>query len=549
MGESRPLAGVTLILVDSTGEHATATISDSSGHFAVRAPRPGVYRLRARRIGFLPDTSQWLRLVTAFRVDYDPELTHAPTLSTIKVTADKQCSGQPAAGTATARVWEEAQSALTATVITPDVREIGFVLRQYERELDPTTTRILREQSSERRTVGRASYAAIAADTLVVHGFTHADGRFTIYYAPDASTLISDAFVASHCLRLVEDSSRPRLIGLGFAPMRAHPATNDVTGVLWLDRTTSELRSLDFTYTRPGNQATADVARPASGTIEYQRLPEGGWVVSKWQIRVPVMREVTHRSPTAGTDLGAGMILASRTSYEVAAIFEAGGEVTSTFPATTAPISSAASGVVAGRVETDSLHRPARHVKVILSSIRRGDSSRVYVAESDTTGAFSFDSIPEGTYTLQAGSREWNGPDSTAASRVLDIGRGSHAFVVLPVSSPTNAIAELCPQGVSPGAALLHGAVRSSSTGASIVGAMVRARWVEIQEVGSSRYSVTPMERRTTTNTEGRYAICDVPQDRAVSIEAASPNGRKGSVERIQLERGTNSLALDLPVP
>ena len=71
----------------------------------------------------------------------------------------------------------------------------------------------------------------------------------------------------------------------------------EVTGTLWVDKNSSELRFLEYSYTGlPG------VLRPASlgGRVEFRRLANGAWIVSYWYIRMPrlVTNEVyvKHRS-------------------------------------------------------------------------------------------------------------------------------------------------------------------------------------------------------------------------------------------------------------
>ncbi|HEV2749214.1 MAG TPA: carboxypeptidase-like regulatory domain-containing protein [Gemmatimonadales bacterium] len=76
------------------------------------------------------------------------------------------------------------------------------------------------------------------------------------------------------------------LIGLSFEPVPGH-TLRDVAGVLWLDRQTAELRSLEYRYTNLASWVPRD---RAGGRLEFERLPTGAWIVRRWWIRSPVPR-------------------------------------------------------------------------------------------------------------------------------------------------------------------------------------------------------------------------------------------------------------------
>src|SRR4029079_17153094 len=61
--------------------------------------------------------------------------------------------------------------------------------------------------------------------------------------------------------------------------------TPEIHGTMWLDRKSAELRSLEYRYTNvPSEQA--DEAR---GDMEFSRLANGAWAITKWAIRMPVL--------------------------------------------------------------------------------------------------------------------------------------------------------------------------------------------------------------------------------------------------------------------
>jgi hypothetical protein len=97
---------------------------------------------------------------------------------------------------------------------------------------------------------------------------------------------LSEEFANSHCFSAREPGSDERgLIGIGFEPT-ADRDMPDVSGVLWLDEQTAELRFVEYRYTDPPWDLEVS---DAGGRIEFERLPTGVWIVSRWWIRMPVI--------------------------------------------------------------------------------------------------------------------------------------------------------------------------------------------------------------------------------------------------------------------
>ena len=90
------------------------------------------------------------------------------------------------------------------------------------------------------------------------------------FFAPDADVLLDESFATSHCFRLAaDDTSHRGQIGLAFtpAPGRGRDTLVDVAGVIWIDRATPALRSLEFLYTGLGHPRRLR----AAGTSSFSR--------------------------------------------------------------------------------------------------------------------------------------------------------------------------------------------------------------------------------------------------------------------------------------
>src|SRR2546429_3804932 len=124
------------------------------------------------------------------------------------------------------------------------------------------------------------------ASDLVARGYVvvEDDGTWT-YQAPDADVLLSDPFLRTHCFETKAGHGETAgFVGLAFTPARDR-SLPDVAGTLWLDQQTSELRHLQFNYTRlphPLNEARA------GGRVAFMRVPTRAWRVRDWVIPTPL---------------------------------------------------------------------------------------------------------------------------------------------------------------------------------------------------------------------------------------------------------------------
>jgi len=108
------------------------------------------------------------------------------------------------------------------------------------------------------------------------------------YYGPDARELLSSEFETDHCFTLVAGGGPgSALIGLAFRPVR-NRGVPEIEGTLWIDKTTLELRSLEFQYV---NAHFPDEVRGVGGRLEFERVQSGAWYPRYWMLRMPRFRE------------------------------------------------------------------------------------------------------------------------------------------------------------------------------------------------------------------------------------------------------------------
>lgn len=283
----QPLAGAFVTLIDAAGRELARAMTDREGRFVIEAPGPGAYRLRSKQIGFRPQTSVALTVERGQTLPYRLALDPIPVHLTEVVIegGERQCNLGKGGGAAVA-LWEEVREALSAVAWTSRVSGYWYENSLYERDRSETGW-IRRDSTWSRTGYLRVPFQSAPPEELAARGYVTARGDALVYFAPDAEALLSEPFVETHCFEVkLGRGDQDGLVGLAFAPARRRDVP-DIRGALWLDRRTSELRYLEFTYTglprQPGETA-------AGGRIEFLRIPSGAWIVRDWLIRMPLRR-------------------------------------------------------------------------------------------------------------------------------------------------------------------------------------------------------------------------------------------------------------------
>lgn len=499
-----PLPGAILVLLDETGAQRRTSLSDAAGRFTISAPAPGQYRLRAERVGYAGTLSEWITLRAGEVREYRISAAADPvSLEGIVVRGKQRCEMRPQAGRATARVWEEARKALAASEWARRERSFRFQVESFTRELDPRELRVLAEETRGSSAYGIGSpFVSRSADELALHGFVWAieGGRFYDYHAPDAEVLLSNAFLDTHCFHLTPPpEAAAGLVGLAFEPVRGRRVP-DVRGTLWLDRRSANLRYLEYRYT--GSIGDLPLDR-AEGRIDFERLPNGAWIVRRWHIRMPQVVSAQVRLNSL-----------SATQQRVIRFREEGGEVVRVLGAGEEWLDRPARATLTG-VVFDSTHgAPLVGARVFLSGTQ-------HHAATDSSGRFRLINLPSGRYSVGFLHPRLDSVGVLARTVEVALVAPHSTATLLVVPSVATIRAVKCP-GAPAASGMLTGVVRDAD-GAAVPGSVVRVQWERPTRVGERAVVKNMQVARIDTDEHGRYHACGLPPQTPITVRAAAP--------------------------
>ena len=275
-----PVSGALVALLDAHDSIVAEGLSTEAGARVLRAT-PGVYRVRVRRIGYLPFVSGPVSLPRESALSLNVESPRV-VLERIVVNSKSTCRGNDPSAAALSSVWDEINKALRSSQLTTeDLSGIGRA-RTYRTELRNDGT-VISADSSVFSITTRRPFGAIDPVTLASGGYVLGDAETGWhYFAPDETVLLSEQFAATHCFRVVRQPDRAGQIGVSFEPVPRRQVA-DITGVLWVDQETSELREIVFRFVNAGVMSQFD----AGGFTRFRRVPSGTWIVDEWKISVP----------------------------------------------------------------------------------------------------------------------------------------------------------------------------------------------------------------------------------------------------------------------
>ncbi|HEU4456296.1 MAG TPA: carboxypeptidase regulatory-like domain-containing protein, partial [Longimicrobium sp.] len=519
-----PVGRVLVFLLDDAGRQLAGAMTDAGGAFTLRAPAAGRFRLRAERVGYATTTTPPFDL-GAGETRAERVVAGGPVAleGIIAQAEERRCAVRPESGLRTAMLWEEARKAINAAAFGQRERLFRYQVVQYDRDLDPRSGRVQREERRPTAALAAHPFASPPAKELSEKGYVQKTPEGVMYYGPDPNVLLSDEFLTDHCLRIAEDdrAAGDSLVGLAFEPVRGRRVP-EIRGTLWLDRRTAELRRVDYAYTGMPEPVTHP---RLGGTVEYERLSEGPWIVRRWAIRMPRV-EMLHGQRTLPNT---GSILHDYDDARLAGILEVGGEVQSTATRAGVPVLAAARpGVLEGTVWDSTAAAPLAGARVSLAGTGAA-------AETDAAGRFRMEGVPAGSYTVTFAHPALGPLAAAARPATVDLAAGRTSTVELAVPGWESAARALCADSTR---ALYPGVILGRVAGAAAGAApTVTAVWTRTVAGAGAAPRAEVRTRSVRAEADGSYVLCGVPEGRPFQLSAGTGEASSGDRE-VRVEPG-----------
>jgi protocatechuate 3,4-dioxygenase beta subunit len=497
------------VLLDGGDREIARVLTSAEGAFQFRGVQPGVYRLKSERIAYRAVFSPRFEMRRGESQTFRLEIEALPLrLESIEVREETSCRMNPAEGQATAILWEEIRKALAAASWTATQRGYRYRNVMYERDLGRGGERVTNEQRRESTGYYQAPFQSREADSLAAEGYAVAQGGDLWFYAPDDKVLRADAFLRTHCFRVVRDrKERPGMIGLAFEPTRGRFVT-EINGVLWLDERSSELKTMEFGYTTLPNDVEDD---QLGGTVDFIQLPNGAWVVYRWVIRMPLLGiEVIPQGAAGRVE-----------RIAVRGYRDAGGEVLSVETTSGETVYSADVTRLSGVVID--YHGGAR-----LGGAKVSVAGTDYVTTADPSGRFILTGYLEGEYGITFSHPRFDSLGYTPPPVFVSLRRGENQFVELEVAEPRVILQSICHE-IGPDDDDLRaivGGVVSGTSGNTVPDATVTVVWQEGLEGLDARQLLAQGSRVRNlggggvSDSTGQFRLCGVPTDRTMILRA-----------------------------
>lgn len=501
-GDNAGIPGVLVLATPASGSRTARALSGADGSFVLLLPGRGSYDIQARRIGFRPIqlSSIPVQADTAITLTLDEVPLPLPP-----VTAKdrNECRVAPALALPAGVLWNEARTAMLVAEMTLEARDMHFLMVLHSRLVDTRPPRVLLESPFEfREDSGFAPWISLEPDTLLRRGYAIVDTTGVRLAAPDLRVLLSDYFDRHHCFRIAETpADRVGQIGLSFTPVSPGRRT-EVTGQLWFDASSRELRQLTFQYVNlPYRGATGS----AGGRIDFRRLDNGAWILPDWTITSPIPdRAVLRsgmRSPMSAVNVEGRVSTESRSSFLTR---ETGGTLLRVRDATDTLRTlweRRRQALVLQFRARESVGGPTRPVGGMTVAFRGSAVQRV----TDSTGTARFDRMIPGQYVVEHWSALQDALGQAPHRSVFTLPEAdSLRTEELIVESDRQMVLRLCKHDST--RAVVFGSL--SHDDAPVAHQELRVRMATSLDARAD--SVAPITLRT--DDRGRYAVCNVPR-------------------------------------
>lgn len=287
---SEPVDGAVVELQDVGGKRIGRVVTSPSGLFLLTAPAAGQYQVRVLAIGYTGGLTRAVDVPSAGLSLGD--LTLMPAVRLLPdvhlVGNRKLCGAEVAQDPFVAKLLEAAKTSFEVADATIGSGRLFTVELVSVRQVT-TGRRVVTRTDTTREPLARWPVESVEPDSLRVRGFVRPLAPTELrqgltYHGPDAEVLFSPWFLESHCFQFLPSATEGGMVRLQFEPERRRGLV-DIGGTIVIDPSDASLRELRFEHR---NLPATIPSGSSGGSIEFGRLPGGGWLPQRWHLYGPV---------------------------------------------------------------------------------------------------------------------------------------------------------------------------------------------------------------------------------------------------------------------
>lgn len=354
------------------------------------------------------------------------------------------------------------------------------------------------------------AFRSVPAEQLARVGYVVNEGSNTVFRAPDVEVLLSESFAATHCFHVEPPTlARPGLVGVGFRPTVARDQVVDIAGTFWVDRESSELRSLEFQFTDlPPVAASAN----PGGVVDFLHLPNGTWLVNRWRIRMPLLSGRGH-DPYAIVP-GVRRV---ESQAVLTAIRVSGGEVLRVRRADTTLFASTRDALPVQVASSDG------GVSTVGATLSLSATDQVVTADQHGVARLGF--LLEGQYRALLRTPLMDSLGIAARRVEFAVSDAGARVDTLFVPAMRDLLRAICGAEVAERSfSHLRGVVRDTA-GNVLSNSNVTVTWLQQESRPGTVLSWREQSLEARTRTDGQWKVCGVPRDVVLTVRATLGDG------------------------